>query len=111
MDRFIKTDTECVAAAALAERGVNPPKRFKTLKIEGDVVPEYGATVSKDGRDVGVVTSPASSPRLGTIGLAILDAAAAGDGEKVEVAVGDGTTPASVEVLSLLDPEKRRPRA
>jgi aminomethyltransferase len=111
MDRFINTDTECVGAAALAERGANPPKRFKTLKIEGDVVPEYGATVSKDGRDVGVVTSPASSPRLGTIGLAILDAAAAGDGEKVEVAVGDGTTPASVEVLSLLDPEKRRPRA
>jgi aminomethyltransferase len=110
MDRFIKTDTECVGAAALAERGANPPKRFKTLKIEGDVVPEYGATVSKDGRDVGVVTSPASSPRLGTIGLAILDADAAGDGEKVEVAVGDGTAPASVEVLSLLDPEKRRPR-
>jgi aminomethyltransferase len=110
MDRFIKTDTECVGAAALAERGANPPKRFKTLKIEGDVVPEYGATVSKDGRDVGVVTSPASSPRLGTIGLAILDADAAGDGEMVVVAVGDGTAPASVEVLSLLDPEKRRPR-
>ena len=107
MDRFIKTDTECVGAAALAERGANPPKRFKTLKIEGDVVPEYGATVTKDGRDVGVVTSPASSPRLGTIGLAILDADVAGDGEKVEVAVEGGTAPASVEVLSLLDPEKR----
>ena len=39
MDRFIKTDTECVGAAALAERGANPPKRFKTLKIEGDALP------------------------------------------------------------------------
>jgi aminomethyltransferase len=111
MDRFIKTDTECVGAAALAERGANPPKRFKTLQIEGEVAPEYGAAVTKDGRDVGVVTSPASSPRLGTIGLAILDTDVAVDGEKVEVVVGDGTSPAAVAPLSLLDPEKRRPRA
>jgi glycine cleavage system aminomethyltransferase T len=51
------------------------------------------------------------SPRLGTIGLAILDAGVASDGEKVEVAVEDGTAPATVEVLSLLDPEKERPRS
>lgn len=111
MDRFIKTDTECVGAAALAERGSNPPKRFKTLKIEGDVAPDYGAAVTRDGREVGVVTSPASSPRLGTIGLAILDADVAKDGEKVEVVVEGGTTPATVDVLSLLDPNKERPRA
>jgi glycine cleavage system T protein (aminomethyltransferase) len=111
MDRFIKTDTECVGAAALAERGANPPKRFKTLQIEGEAAPEYGAVVTRDGREVGTVTSPASSPRLGTIGLAILDADVASDGEKVEVAVGDGTAPATVAALSLLDPEKRRPRA
>jgi len=110
MDRFIKTDTENVGAAALAERGANPPKRFKTLQIEGDAAPDYGAVVTKDGREVGTVTSPASSPRLGTIGLAILDADVATDGEKVEVAIGDGTAPASVAPLSLLDPEKRRPR-
>jgi aminomethyltransferase len=111
MDRFIKTDTEVVGAAALAERGKNPPKRFKTLKIEGDAAPDYGAAVTKDGRAVGVVTSPAVSPRLGTIGLAILDADVATDGEKVEVAVESGTAPATVEVLSLLDPKKERPRA
>jgi aminomethyltransferase len=111
MDRFIKTDTECVGAAALAERGANPPKRFKTLRIEGDAVPEYGAAVTKDGAQVGVVTSPASSPRLGTIGLAILDTGVANDGEKVEVAVAGGTAAATVEVLSLLDPNKERPRA
>jgi aminomethyltransferase len=110
MDRFIKTDTENVGAAALAERGANPPKRFKTLQVEGDAAPDYGAVVTKDGREVGTVTSPASSPRLGTIGLAILDAEVATDGEKVDVAVGDGTAPAVVAPLSLLDPEKRRPR-
>jgi aminomethyltransferase len=111
MDRFIKTDTECVGAAALAERGANPPKRFKSLRIEGEATPDYGATVTKDGAEIGVVTSPATSPRLGPIGLAILDAAAATDGEKVEVAIGDGTAAATVGPLSLLDPEKRRPRA
>ena len=110
MDRFIKTVTENVGAAALAERGANPPKRFKTLQVEGDAAPDYGAVVTKDGREVGTVTSPASSPRLGTIGLAILDAEVATDGEKVDVAVGDGTAPAVVAPLSLLDPEKRRPR-
>jgi aminomethyltransferase len=110
MDRFIKMDTENVGAAALGERGANPPKRFKSLQIEGDAAPDYGAAVTKDGREVGTVTSPASSPRLGTIGLAILDAGVATDGEKVEVTVGDGTAPAVVAPLSLLDPEKRRPR-
>jgi aminomethyltransferase len=111
MDRFIKTDTECVGAAALAERGANPPKRFKTLKIESETAPDYGASVTKDGRQVGVVTSPAVSPRVGTIGLAILDSEVAGEGEKVEVAIGDGTAPATVEPLAILDPEKRRPRS
>jgi aminomethyltransferase len=111
MDRFIKADTEVVAAAALAERGATPPKRFKTLKIEGDVAPDYAAAVTKDGREIGVVTSPASSPRLGTIGLAILDSEVASDGEKVEVAVEGGTAAATVEALSLLDPKKERPRA
>lgn len=110
MDRFIKTDTECVAASALAAYGANPPKRFKTLRIEGDQVPEYGAKVTKDGKEVGVVTSPASSPRVGTIGLAILDTDVAVDGEKVDVAVGDSTVPATVDVLSVYDPEKKKPR-
>ena len=74
-------------------------------------MPDYGAAVTKDGRRSGVVTSPAVSPRLGTIGLAILDAGVATDGEKVEVAIEGGTAPATVEVLSLLDPEKEKPRA
>ena len=111
MDRFIKPGTECVGADALATYGANPPKRFKTLRIEGDAAPDYGAAVTMDGVEVGIVTSPASSPRLGTIALAILDADAAKEGDKVEVAVGDATAAATVDVLSLLDPKKERPRA
>ena len=111
MDRFIKTDTECVGVEALAAYGASRPKRFKTLRIEGETAPEAGAAVTKDGRGVGVVTSPARSPRLGTIGLAILDTDVATDGEKVDVAVGVGTAAATVDVLSALDPKKERPRA
>ena len=111
MDRFIKTDTECVGAAALEAYGANPPKRFKTLRIEGDQAPDYGASVTKDGKDVGIVTSPASSPRVGTIGLAILDTDVAVDGEKVDVAIGGSTVPATVDVLSTYDPEKTKPRS
>ena len=107
MDRFIRSDTECVGAGALASYGANPPKRFKTLQIQSEIAPEYGATVTKDGAEVGVVTSPAVSPRLGTIGLAILNADAAVDGEKVEV----GDVVATVATLCLYDPEKKRPRA
>ncbi len=107
MDRFIKTDTECVGALALAAYGENPPKRFKTLQIQSETAPEYGASVTKDGNEVGKVTSPAVSPRLGTIGLAILNADAAEEGEKVEV----GDAVATVARLGLYDPEKRRPRA
>jgi aminomethyltransferase len=111
MDRFIHTDTECVGADALVAYGARPPKRFKTLRIEGDEAPDYGAAVTKDGREVGVVTSPAKSPRLGTIGLAILDAEVASEGQRVDVAVGEGTAGATVDVLSALDPNKERPRA
>jgi aminomethyltransferase len=106
MDRFVKTDTDNVGAEALAAYGANPPKRFKTLRFEGGV-PEAGATVTKDGADVGTVTSPADSPRVGPMGLAILDAAVAEDGTKVEVA---GVV-ATVAPLSALDPEKKKPRA
>jgi glycine cleavage system aminomethyltransferase T len=105
MDKFIKTDAECVGAEALAARGANPPKRFKTLRFEG-ALPEAGAAVTKDGAGVGVVTSVADSPRVGKIGLAILDTPAAEDGAKVEA----GGSVATIDVLSVLDPQKQRPR-
>ena len=63
--------------------------------------------MTKDGAEVGVVTSPAESPRVGPIGLAILDSAVAEDGTKVEV----GGAVATVATLSILDLEKKKPRA
>jgi aminomethyltransferase len=106
LDRMIKPGTENVGAAALAAYGAAPPKRFKTLRIEGDAAPEAGAAVTRDGAEVGTVTSPTASPRFGTIALAILDTGVAADGEKVEV----GGAVATVAPLSIHDPEKKKPR-
>jgi glycine cleavage system aminomethyltransferase T len=106
LDRFVKRGTENVGSVALAATAANPPKRLKTLQIEGETVPEAGAVVTKDGEEVGTATSPVVSPRLGTIALAVLATGAANDGEKVEV----GGAVATVAALSLFDPEKKRPR-
>jgi aminomethyltransferase len=97
--------------ARLAEIAANPPNRLKTLRISGEQVPEYGAAVTRGGEPVGTCTSPCESPRFGVIGLAVLRSDVAAEGTELEVAVGDGTAPATVDVQSVYDPEKRRPRS
>jgi glycine cleavage system aminomethyltransferase T len=90
----------------------DPPNRFKTIKLEQDALPEYGAALTKDGEDVGVLTSPALSPILGPLGLAIIRTDVAVDGTQVDVAMPDGSTQAgTIDVLALYDPKKTRPRA
>jgi aminomethyltransferase len=95
----------------LREVAADPPNRFKTLRVDGDTLTEYGAAVTRDGEEIGVLTSPAISPRFGNIGLAILRSDVAEDGSTVEVALGDGTVNATVDVLAIYDPQKRRPRS
>ena len=43
--------------------------------------------------------------------MAVLDTHAAGEGETVDVALGEGTARATVETLPIYDPEKKRPRS
>lgn len=102
---------EFIGSDALKAVAADPPRRFKTLRIEGDELPDYGAEVLRDGAVVGTLTSPAVSPRFGPIGLAILEKHLASDGERVEVALEGGTAAATVAPLAIYDPEKRRPRA
>ena len=113
MDRLVALDTvaEFMGKERLREIAADPPNRFKTLRVEGDTLPEYGASVTRDGEEVGVLTSPAISPKLGNIGLAILRTDAAADGSAVDVALGDGTVRATVDVAAIYDPQKRRPRS
>jgi aminomethyltransferase len=97
---------------ALLETAKNPPRRFVTLVLDGGEVPEYGAAVTKDGEPVGTLTSPCESPTLGNvIGLAVIDTQFAVAGNRIDVAVGNDTTTASVESLPIYDPEKKRPRS
>jgi glycine cleavage system aminomethyltransferase T len=77
------------------------------LTIEGGVVPEAGVAVTRDGENVGALTSPVASPRFGTIGLAVLSSGAAADGTQVRV----GDASATVAPLSVYDPGKQRPRS
>ena len=112
MDRVVALDApgEFMGKDKLREVAASPPNRCKTLHLEGGTLPEYGAAVTRDGEDVGVLTSPAESPKLGPIGIAILRADAAADGARLEVALGDGNVGATVDQLALYDPQKRRPR-
>jgi aminomethyltransferase len=113
LDRFVALDQDRDFAGKEKLRAVaaDPPNRFVTLKIEGHTLPEYGAPVSKDGEEIGVLTSPADSPRFGKIGLAVVRSGHASTGTTVDVKVGESTTPATVDVLPIYDTNKQRPRA
>jgi aminomethyltransferase len=114
LDRVVALDAEGEFMGKELLRGVaaDPPNRFKTvrLELEGEELPEYGAAITRDGEEVGVLTSPATSPAFGPIGLAILRSDVAEEGTRVDVALGEGTIGGTVDVLAILDPEKRRPR-
>jgi aminomethyltransferase len=113
LDKVIRLDSRDFSGRnALLETAQSPPRRMVTLALDGDAVPEYGAAVTKDREPAGTLTSPCKSPTLGkVIGLAVLETRFATTGERVEVALGDGTTAATVESFPIYDPEKRRPRA
>jgi len=113
LDKVVRLDMgDFSGKAALAETAKSPPRRLVTLGVEGSTAPEYGAAVTSGGEPAGTLTSPCESPTLGrVVGLAVLETRLAAPGTRVEVALGDGTVPATVEPLPVYDPEKRRPRA
>jgi glycine cleavage system aminomethyltransferase T len=113
LDKMIALDGDLdfIGKEALRKVAANPPHRFKTLRIDGATVPADGAAVMKNGEHVGTVTSPVMSPDFGVLGLAVLRTEFSGDGELVEVALPDGKTTATVTILSIHDPDKRKPRS
>ena len=113
LDRFVALDkdVEFAGKERLREIAANPPNRLVTLKVEGETLPEYGATVTKDGDEVGVLTSPTDSPRYGKIGIAVVRSGHSAPEGQLEVAAGEGTAPATVDVLPIYDTNKQRHRA
>ena len=55
-----------------ARDGGRPAEPVRHDPARGPTLPEYGAAVRVAGEEVGVLTSPAASPLLGPLGLAIL---------------------------------------
>jgi aminomethyltransferase len=113
LDRMVRLDQGLGFAgeSALRALAAAPPHRFVTLRYEADELPEYGAPVTKDGEEVGVLTSPTDSPRFGKIGLAVVESAQSSLGNTLGVAVGDAIVSATVDVLPIYDTEKKRPRS
>jgi aminomethyltransferase len=115
LDKLVKLDKpgEFIgkeALARIAEEGT--PRVLTTLRIEGDEVPEYGAAVTRDGEEVGVVRSPAKSPTFGEVlAMAAIDRELDSEGTNVEVALGDGTASATVAPFPYYDTQKSRPRS
>lgn len=112
MDRLValSSDANFVGKARLAEIAVDPPKRLKTVLIEGDAVPEAGSDLTRSGDVVGVVTSVTVSPQFGTLGLARIATQHATDGTVLETTSDAGPVVATVAPLSIKDPDKTTPR-
>jgi aminomethyltransferase len=116
LDKVVKLDKpgDFVGKEALARIAAEgTPRLLTTLGIEGDELPEYGAAVTLDGRDVGIVRSPCQSPTfdMRVIAMAAVDRALDREGQELDVALGDGTVRATVAAFPLYDPEKTRPRS
>ncbi|UGS34207.1 Aminomethyltransferase [Capillimicrobium parvum] len=115
LDNVVKLDSgDYVGREALrAIASAGTPRLLTTLRIEGDTVPEYGAAVTQDGRDAGILRSPCQSPTFDdqVIGMAAIDRELNEVGREVQVALGSGTVTATVAEFPLYDPQKKRPRS
>jgi aminomethyltransferase len=116
LDNVIKLDKpgDFVGKDALHKIAAEGTARLlTTLRIDRDEVPEYGAAVTLDGRDVGIVRSPCQSPTFdsGVIAMAAIDRELNTPGQRVEVALGEGTVGADVAEFPLYDTKKTRPRS
>jgi aminomethyltransferase len=116
LDNVVKLDKpgDFVGKEALRRIAADGTARLlTTLRIEGDQVPEYGAAVTLDGRDVGIVRSPCQSPTfdMEVIAMAAIDRELDSEGQELDVALGDGTVKATVGPFPLYDTQKTRPRS
>ena len=111
LDRFVSFNELNMGAEKLRAVAAAPPNRFVTVRLDGDVLPEYGSAIVDDAEVVGVLTSPADSPRFGPIGLAVLPTDRAAPGTRVSIERDGATMTGTVDVLAIYDPAKEKPRA
>jgi folate-binding protein YgfZ len=78
-------------------------RRLMGLKIGGARIPATDARVMLAGKDVGHLTSPLHSPRLGVLGLAVLHHSAWAPGTAVTIDDAEGEIAATVSELPFAD--------
>ena len=109
-----KTD-DFVGRAALLERQAHPQRLLVGLRLDGNDLAGHGDCVHVGRFQVGVVTSGARSPALGSsIALCRIAVQYAEPGTRVEVGKLDGHRKrlgATVTTLPFYDPDKSRPRS
>jgi aminomethyltransferase len=110
MDNFIKLHPDCVGTEALKEYQKVRPWTFKTLKIEGNELPDFHTGVYANKEPIGLVKSMANSPVCGSIALAQINTEFAVDGTKLEVTINGKFVPAEVGPMCIFDPEKKKAR-
>jgi folate-binding protein YgfZ len=78
-------------------------RRLMGLRIDGERVPAPDARVTLAGKEVGRLTSPLRSPRLGVLALAVLHHSAWAPGTAVGIHDADGDLAAAVSELPFAD--------
>jgi folate-binding protein YgfZ len=78
-------------------------RRLFGLRIDGARIPAPGASVTLAGKEVGYLTSPLRSPRLGMLALAVLHHSAWAPGTEVTIDDANGAMRASVSELPFAD--------
>ncbi len=104
LEPAISFNKGCYVGQETVERATargNLKKRMWGLRISGKRIPQVGAAILLDGREVGHLSSVAASPALGTVGLAIVHHNAWSDGARVVAVDGTGETSATISDLPL----------
>ncbi|QGX98386.1 FAD-dependent oxidoreductase [Roseovarius faecimaris] len=114
LERFVRLDKGDFIGrdALLARQAEKPDKRLVTLHVQGETAPAHGgASVMRDGKVVGTVTSGDYGHRVGmNLAYAFVDAALSAEGTDLAIDIIGTLTPARVIAPSPYDPGMTLPR-
>jgi folate-binding protein YgfZ len=102
LEDTISFDKGCYVGQETVERATahgSLKRQLRGLRITGNEMPNLGAVIKLGGKDVGYLSSVASSPDAGIIGLAILHHSAWAAGTLVSVVTNGGTLSAVISEL------------
>ncbi len=104
LEPAISFNKGCYVGQETVERATargNLKKQMWALRIDGSRIPHPGAAILLHGHEVGHLSSVATSPAFGTIGLAIVHHSAWSDGARVVVVDNRDEIPATISALPL----------